>query len=95
MHVSYFSKKYISRYFLFLLVPKLFFKFVLKYKYKKVFNTELDIDFPLKLSEKLQWMKLYDNVDNKLIYTDKLLVKEYISKEITGLKYEKVNKSKE
>ena len=54
-----------------------------KIKFKESFGRELNLESPQTLNEKIQWLKLYYNV-NKPFYTqcaDKYCVREYIAKE--------------
>lgn len=54
-----------------------------KKHFKDVFGRELDLNNPQTLNEKIQWLKLYYNVDNPF-YTqcaDKYGMREYVAKE--------------
>ncbi len=83
------SLRYIIRY-LFLKHFLLFCKFILKIKVKKLFKRDLDLNSPRRLSDKIQWIKLYGNKKNKTYLCDKILVKDFVSKKIPELKIAKV-----
>lgn len=54
-----------------------------KKKFKEAFGRELDLENPRTLNEKIQWLKLYYNVD-KPFYTkcaDKFSARDYVAKE--------------
>ena len=55
-------------------------------KYKQVFGTKCDFQHPKKYSEKIQWLKLYDDSLIKTKLTDKVAVRSWISEKI-GEKY--------
>lgn len=54
----------------------------LKRKYRKVFGEELDLQNPKKMSEKLQWLKLYNRDPFYNILVDKVKVKKYVAEKI-------------
>lgn len=87
------SLKYLTRYFFFKIMPERFYIYALKYKYKKTYKRILNLKNPLRLSEKLQWLKLYDNTDEKTFFADKLKAKKYIQENIPGLKTAKLYQS--
>lgn len=58
----------------------------LRRRFKAVFGRELDLDNPLTLNEKLQWLKLYNRCPGYTTYVDKYEVRAYI-KETIGEKY--------
>lgn len=55
-------------------------------RFKAVFGRELDLDNPITLNEKLQWLKLYNRRPEYTTYVDKYEVRAYIKKMI-GEKY--------
>lgn len=59
---------------------------IIKKKFKKVFNREIDLDNPKTFNEKLQWLKLQDRNPLYTDLVDKYEVREYLSKKI-GDKY--------
>ncbi len=75
---KYNDLKYYARYMLFRLIPRFLYPQVLKFQYKKIFKCELNLKNPKKLSEKVQWLKLYDNSDLKKRLADKLESKKYV-----------------
>lgn len=54
----------------------------IKYKFKKYFGYELDLQNPKTLNEKIQWLKLYDRTPLHTKCADKYLVREYIKEKI-------------
>lgn len=58
----------------------------LKKIYKYMLNEELNLKNPKKFNEKIQWLKLYDNLPIKTQLTDKVLVRDWVKK-IIGEKY--------
>lgn len=58
----------------------------IKYKFKKYFGYELNLENPKTFNEKLQWLKLNDRTKLHTICADKFLVREYIKEKI-GEKY--------
>ena len=54
----------------------------LKRNYRKVFGEELDLQNPKKMSEKLQWLKLYNRDPFYNILVDKVKVKKYVAEKI-------------
>jgi len=90
---DYVTTKYYIRYCFFRLLPKFLFKYIIHYKYKKTFNLDINFKRPELLSEKVQWLKLYENNKDKTYLADKLLVKNYIEKTIPELKFARVYQS--
>lgn len=58
----------------------------IKYKFKKRFGYELNINNPRTINEKIQWLKLFDRTPLHTQCADKYLVREYIKK-IIGEEY--------
>ena len=56
-------------------------RYIIKRKYKKRLGRIPDIDNPKRLTEKLQWIKLYDRNEFQTQCADKFAVREYISKQ--------------
>ena len=53
-------------------------KIYLKYKYKKIFKKELNLNNPVTFNEKLQWLKLNDRKDIYTTMVDKYEAKKYV-----------------
>ena len=51
-------------------------------RFKAVFGKELDLDNPVTLNEKLQWLKLYDRRPEYTTYVDKYAVRDFIKQTI-------------
>ena len=90
MNSDYLSIKYLLRYLSFRTIPKFFWQFVLQKKYKNILNKHLDFERPLRLSEKIQYLKLNEKNRQKTLLSDKLEVKKYISTILPELKFAKV-----
>lgn len=90
MKTDYERFKYILRYFLFKIIPPQFYQYIIGLKYRRTFHRIANLKFPTRLSEKIQWLKLYDNSIEKTLCSDKLAVKNYISKVLPNLKFAKV-----
>lgn len=58
----------------------------LQRRFKAVFGRPLDLNNPITLNEKLQWLKLYDRRPEYTTYVDKYAVRKFISHTI-GEKY--------
>lgn len=61
-------------------------KFIIKYHYRKKFGRSLNIKEPKTFSEKIQWIKIYGNLDKVTKLIDKYEVRNYIGNKI-GEKY--------
>ncbi len=85
-----YTPRYYLRYLFFRCIPVFLYKLVLIYKYKKSKLGNLNFNFPEKLSEKIQWIKLYGITEQKKNLTDKIEVKKYINKIVPELKYAKI-----
>lgn len=70
-------------FFVYYLIPD---RWYLKWKYKRVFGEVLNLHHPLKFSEKIQWLKLYDRKEIYHHLVDKYEVKSIIAK-VIGDKY--------
>jgi len=86
---NYKEKLYLFRYYVFSFLPKYFQKFVIAYKYKKTLGKQLNIDNPVCLSEKIQYLKIY-SYKNGVELADKLKAKEYVKNLIPELNFAKV-----
>jgi hypothetical protein len=53
-----------------------------KSRYREKYNCELDLDNPLKFSEKLQWLKIYDRRPIYTTTSDKFAVRQYVADRI-------------
>ena len=54
----------------------------LEKRYKKITGDHLNITNPKSYSEKIQWLKLYDDNDLRTTLTDKVLVRDWIKEKI-------------
>ncbi len=84
------SFKYNLRYHILKFIPSPLYKYILVYKYKKQLKISPDFDYPLKLTEKIQWLKLNDKSNKKTFFADKLWIKKYIQNNLSALKFAKV-----
>lgn len=87
---SYLELRYKLRYFLFKCSPVFLYSHILNTKYYKVFSKKLNFKNPQKLTEKIQWLKLYEHNKTKAILADKLESKKYAKKLIPELNITKV-----
>ena len=71
---------------LFRIVPDFLHRFIIGFKYKKFYNKNINFKNPQRLSEKIQYLKLYEKDERKTVLSDKILVKEYIKEKIPELK---------
>ncbi len=55
---------------------------ILKRWFKKMTGKTLDLDNPKSFNEKIQWLKLYDNIPSKARLSDKYLVREWVRDKI-------------
>ena len=55
-------------------------KYVIRRNYKRAFGRYPNLDNPVLLTEKLQWLKLYEHDDFHTICADKFKVREYLGK---------------
>ncbi len=78
------------RYYFLLMLPKIFYPFITKYFYKKHLKKNLDLDYPVTFSEKLNYLKIFDVTLEKKLLSDRLLSKEYVKKNFSGLRIAKV-----
>lgn len=90
MNPEYRNPKCLIRYLFLRLLPTFCYPIILKIVYRKKLGFCLNLKTPRKISEKIQWMKLYDHSSKKTFFTDKLAVKEYIAKNFPELKFAKV-----
>lgn len=56
----------------------------LKQQYYNVFGKKLNLRNPKTISEKMFWLRMYDNTKEKTILTDKILVREWVKNKIGG-----------
>lgn len=56
--------------------------YFLKRIYKYNLGENLNLKYPKKFTEKIQWLKLYDNLPIKTLLTDKILVRNWVAKKI-------------
>ena len=63
-------------------IPESKYQYYVGKKYKKIFGSECDFNNPKKYSEKIQWLKLYDDNPLRTDLTDKAKVRKWISDKI-------------
>ncbi len=63
-------------------IPESKYQYYVGKKYKKIFGCECDFLHPKKYSEKIQWLKLYDDNELRTLLTDKAEVRKWISEKI-------------
>lgn len=54
----------------------------LKTLYKQRTSREMDFENPVTFTQKIQWLKLYDNPEEKSLFVDKYKVRQYIAETI-------------
>lgn len=54
-------------------------KSIIKWKYRRTFGRDLDLDCPNTLNEKIQWLKLYEHKDFHTTCADKYAVREWLA----------------
>ena len=96
-----YTKKELFKYILLKNLPRFLYKYVLRWKYKTHYNSDLDLKNPVKFSEKLQYIKLYGITNKKKYLSDKLYSKHYVKSLIpeieiaevyqTGTSFENLN----
>lgn len=57
-------------------------QYVIKRKFKKVFQYKLDLNTPKTLNEKIQWLKLFDRTSLHTLCADKFAVRKFIEDKI-------------
>lgn len=57
-------------------------EFIVKKKFKEFMDYELDLEKPITLNEKINWLKLYNRNDLQTIAADKFRVRNYIKDKI-------------
>lgn len=62
----------------------------LKKIYKEKMGHNLNLNNPKLFTEKIQWLKLYDNLPIKTMLADKLLVRDYVREKISDIKFPEV-----
>ena len=87
---DYFDFKYIAQYNFLRSIPTEIYPYILKYKYKKELNKELNLKNPKTFTEKIQWLKLYNKNHLKALLSDKLASKKYAKKLIPEINVAKV-----
>ena len=70
--------------------PKFLYGFVLKLLHKAFLHKRLDLKKPISLSEKLQWIKIFEKDERKSLLTDKIYAKNYVQKHFPELKVAKI-----
>jgi len=61
-------------------------EYVIRREYKAFYKRALDLQNPVRYTEKLQWLKLYDRKDIYTTMVDKYMVKKYVS-DLIGEEY--------
>lgn len=87
---DYSDIKFITQYNFLKSVPPEMYPYILKYKYKKELNRELNLKNPKTFTEKIQWLKLYGKNPLKTRLSDKLESKKYAKKLIPEIKIAEV-----
>ena len=77
-------KEKLERFFLYYLLPD---KVYLKMKFKQVHGTELNLDNPQTIDEKLQWIKLNDRKSIYHTMIDKIASKSFIEQRLGTTEY--------
>ncbi|MGS0676888.1 ATP-grasp fold amidoligase family protein [Shewanella sp. 125m-1] len=80
------SKKYIKSFYMYVVSFFATDERYVKNKFKSTFGYDLELDNPISLNEKMQFIKLRKRRDEYIVFADKLLVREYVSRAI-GDKY--------
>lgn len=68
-------------------VPEILYPLFLKIIYQARTGHKLNLKNPKRISEKIQWLKLYDNLPIKTILTDKLLVRDWVKQRAGNLNF--------
>lgn len=63
-------------------IPAIFYPYFLSKMYKDITGNNLNLLFPSTLSEKIQWLKLFDSTEQKGMWADKIKARELFSKAI-------------
>ena len=87
---TYEGTKIWLRYFFLKYTPKIFHEKVLTYFFTHRFKRKIDLKTPKYLYEKLNYLKLYDLSAKKIMFSDRLLAKEYVKQNIPELKVAEV-----
>lgn len=77
--------KYWLRYYFFKYTPRFLHEKILAYFFTRRFKRKIDLKNPKTLYEKLNYLKLYDLSEKKIMLSDRLLAKEYVKKNIPEL----------
>ena len=77
-------------YYLYKSLPKCFYPFFLKRTYKARTGHTLNLKNPKRFSEKIQWLKLYDNLPIKETLTDKLKVRDWVNERIPSIEFPEI-----
>lgn len=71
-------------------LPESMYSAYLRKFYKEIMGVRLALDKPKRLSEKIQYLKLYDVTPDKVRCTDKLKVRDYCRERVPELKFAQV-----
>lgn len=71
-------------------LPKRDYPKFLKKIYKQKMGKNLDLRNPKTYTEKIQWLKLYDNIPIKTILSDKLRVRDWVEKKVDNLNFPEI-----
>ncbi len=71
-------------------IPPVLYPIYLKKIYKEKMGHSLNLRNPKLFTEKIQWLKLYDNLPIKATLADKLLVRDYATEKIPEIKFPQV-----
>ena len=68
-------------------LPPVLYPVFLKIIYKNRTGRTLNLENPKRISEKIQWLKLHDNLPIKAVLADKLRVREWVRKRVDNLNF--------
>lgn len=69
-------------------IPTIFYPYYLGKRYKEITGNNLNLLFPKLLSEKIQWLKLFDSTKKKGVFADKVAARQcFCEKIIDGEQY--------
>ncbi len=87
---NYKSREIWFRYYFLKLLPKFLYPNAVRYFYEKKLNRKINIENPVTLTDKLNYLKLFDVTQAKTLLTNKLTAKAVIKKNFPELNYAKV-----
>lgn len=84
--LDYVNKKNYLKYLLYRIAPSFLYKYIIVFAHKKLIGNKINLNKPQKLSEKIQWLKIYSKDEKKGLLSDKIFVKQYVKSKISDLK---------